>query len=292
MKTLFLGGDKRQLEIINNLNKDKNNIDVVGYSNINIDKNISKVLLEKVKIKNYDVIIFPVSGVKEDFSITSIFDDKKITLPLNFLIESKKQALIFTGVKTQALKELLKIADRDAIALMEDLEVIKENSIPTVEGIIGDLIYNTETTIDNTNTFVIGYGNVGKRLVKTLRHLGANTTVGVKDKTELNELIIKDFNVLYTSDKEAMTKVISDSDIIINTVPNLIIDKDYLKVVNKEAYILDISSYPYGVDFNTANKLNIKNKLYLAIPSIVAPKTAGLILTKKINSIIGGKKND
>jgi dipicolinate synthase subunit A len=67
-------------------------------------------------------------------------------------------------------------------------------------------------------------------------------------------------------------------------------DKEYLTLLNKNAYILDVASYPHGVDFEAANNLKIKNSLLLGIPSLVAPKTAGKILVKKINSIIGGEK--
>ena len=59
-----------------------------------------------------------------------------------------------------------------------------------------------------------------------------------------------------------------------------------MQVLNNTIYILDVSSHPHGVDFKSANELNLKNKLLLGIPGDVAPKTAGNILVKKINSVI------
>ena len=85
-----------------------------------------------------------------------------------------------------------------------------------------------------------------------------------------------------------MNKCINECNIIINTVPTLIIDKEYIKNIRDDTYILDVSSYPHGIDIKELEKDNIKYKIYLGIPSKVAPKTSGLILTKKINTLIGG----
>lgn len=71
----------------------------------------------------------------------------------------------------------------------------------------------------------------------------------------------------------------------------MILDEKYLKLISKDTYILDVSSHPHGIDIKTANELGLKPKIWLGIPSVVAPKTAGTILYKKICSLIGGKIN-
>lgn len=290
MKVLFLGGDKRQLEIINHLEKKGHNIDIIGYKQADLKGSVNKIELNDIKIENYNVVIFPVNGVKEDFSITSDFDIDKIILKPDFLIGISEKSIIFTGIKTNALNEMLDKVKKNAIVLMEDDEVKKENSIPTVEGIIGDLIYNTDYTINGANIFILGYGNIGKLLTEKLKGLGANLTVGVLLFEEYKKVTENDINCIYTNNQFLMENSMQENDIVINTVPELIINKDYLKVVNKNAYILDISSHPHGVDFNSANELNIKNKLLLGIPGNVAPKTAGLILVNKIEDILERSK--
>ena len=58
MKALFLGGDKRQLEIINNLKKKNIRIDTLGYKNIDIvgTRNLE---MKDIKLSEYDLIFFP-----------------------------------------------------------------------------------------------------------------------------------------------------------------------------------------------------------------------------------------
>ena len=290
MKVLFLGGDKRQLEIINHLFLNGHKIDVVGYEKANLNDEISKKVIDEINISDYKVVFLPISGVKDDFLVACDFSDDKIKLPKNLFCDLDNKSLIFTGIHTKNLDEMLKIADKNVIALMDEADVKKANSIPTVEGIIGDLVYNTDYTINGANIFILGYGNVGTVLTEKLKALGANITVGVLLFEEYKKLTDNNVNCIYTNNKLLMNQVMQDNEIIINTVPDLIINKDYLKVVNKNAYILDISSDPHGVNFDSANELQIKNKLLLGIPAKVAPKTAGQILVNKIDSILERSK--
>lgn len=285
MKALFLGGDKRQIEIIKDLSRKKTEIDLVGYDLIGID-NIKNIDANNICISQYDLIFFPISGVKDDLSIACSYSSRKIILQMDLLEKCKEKAKIFTGIKTEKLNHMLKLANKDCIALMDDADIKKANGIPTVEGIIGDLIYSTDYTISDANIFVLGYGNVGKPLVRTLKNLNANVTVGIIKPDEFTELVNNQIPCIYSNNHSLMLRVMQDSNIIINTVPEIILNKDYLEKLNKDIYILDISSHPHGVDFESANELNLKNKLLLGIPGNVAPKTAGNILVKKINSII------
>jgi len=66
------------------------------------------------------------------------------------------------------------------------------------------------------------------------------------------------------------------------------LDKNYIDNINNNAYVLDVSSRPHGIDKEALIKKDINFKIYLGIPSKIAPKTSGLILSKKINHIIGG----
>jgi dipicolinate synthase subunit A len=289
MKILFLGGDKRQLEVIKSLYNKGNVIHLVGYSNTDFEECIIKKNMNDLKMIEYDVILFPISGVKSDLSVAADFDDNKITLPADLLINTKDDVVILTGIMTSELKAMLNMAQRQAVILMDDSEIKKENSIPTVEGIIADLVYNTDYTINGANILVLGYGNVGSLLVSKLQCLGANVTVGVINKEDFDLLKENNIQGFYTNNADLMKNIIKENDIIVNTVPNILLSKEYLELVRKESYILDVASHPHGIDFKAADELCLKNKLFLGIPSIVAPKTAGMILVKKINSILGGE---
>ena len=283
MNTLIIGDDRRYSIIINNFIEKNYNIDLLGFKDEIIGTN--KIYLDDIDISKYDIIIFPVSGVLNDFKIKSKED---IKLSIHFLENSKDDVLIFSGINTDCLDKMLAYSNKCATFLMKDKEVIKENVIPTIEGILADIIINTDITIRNSNIMVIGYGNIGKELVKILRYLNANVTVSIeldKDKEMLDFLSIPN---VYSSDIDKMISKISKQDIIINTAPSLVLDNKYINYYKSDVYILDIASYPYGIDKEILDKNNIKNKIYSSIPNEVAYKTSGIILTKKINSYLGG----
>lgn len=283
MNALIIGDDRRYSIIINNFKEKKYNIDLLGFNDEIIGT--SKISLNDIDISKYDVILFPVSGVGNDFFIKS---NENIKLSIDFLKNSKENVLIFSGINTECLDRMLNYSKKTATFLMKDKEVIKENVIPTVEGILADIIINTDITIRNSNVMVIGYGNVGKVLVRTLEYLNANVTVSIeldKDKEILDLLSIPS---VYSKDINNMISKISKQDIIINTAPSLVLDNKYINYYKDDVYILDIASYPYGIDKKLLDNSNIKNKIYSSIPNEVAYKTSGIILTKKINSYLGG----
>ena len=283
MNCLILGGDKRYYEIIRDFKNKNYNVDMVGY--INEFAGTSSINYDDINIKKYDLILFPISGVGNDFIIKG---EKKFKVEADLLKDVKENCLIFSGIKTNCLEEMMRYCKKNINFLMNDESVIKENSIITVEGIISDIITNTDITINKSKVLVIGYGNIGSYLTKVLNDLKALVSVSVildKDKNSLDKLNI---NSVYSNDISSMCEVISESDIIINTVPSLVLNEYYINYMKSNCYVLDIASYPHGIDQVALNNRNIKNKIYLGIPSIVAPKTAGKILSKKIDSVVGG----
>ena len=286
MEVLVLGGDLRYLEIIDDLSS-KYSVDVVGYKNTYINDCVRNININKVDIGKYDVIIFPINGVMDKNLINCRFNNVPIKLSDDFLVGSKDDVLIFSGISTPNLDRILEVSNRDCVYMMKDKEVVSSNAIPTVEGIIADVIVNTDSTIHDTNFLVFGYGNIGQVLVKYLRLLGANVTVSIiedKDKEILDSVGIDSF---YSNNVSDLVKSIGSVDVIINTVPSCVIDNSLIKYINRECYVLDIASHPHGIDREVLDEFFIKNKLYLGIPGKVASKTSGKILSRKINSVLG-----
>ena len=79
---------------------------------------------------------------------------------------------------------------------------------------------------------------------------------------------------------------INDFDIIFNTVPAMLLDGNLLKLMDKEALVIDLSSRPGGVDFNAAKDLGIKVIWALSLPGKIAPVSSGGIIKDTIMNII------
>lgn len=286
MNVLVLGGDLRYLEIIENLSS-KYSVDVVGYKNTYINDCVRNINIDNVDISKYDVIIFPINGVMEKNLINCRFNNTPIKIDEDFLVNSKDNVLIFSGISSPCLDNMLRVSGRDCIYMMKDKVVIRENAIPTVEGIIADLVLNTDKTINESNVLVFGYGNIGQVLVKYLSMLGADVAVSVIEPDDIKILNAIGVDCFYSNSCSDLVSHIKNTDIIVNTVPDKIIDNSLIKYINKDCYVLDIASHPHGIDREVLDEFFIKNKLYLGIPGKVAPKTSGKILSRKINKVLG-----
>ena len=286
MYVLVLGGDLRYLEIINNLCS-RCSVDVVGCKNIFINDKINNVSIDSIDVSKYDIIVLPVNGVMDGNTIYCRFNNESISISDDFFVNSKENVSIFSGISTPCLEKLLAISNRKCTYMMNDINVIRENSILTVEGIVADVILNTEKSLNGSNILVFGYGNIGQVLVKYLNLLGANVTVSIIENDDKLILDNQGVSCFFSNNVDDLISSISCTDVIINTVPSTVIDNSLIKYINRDAYVLDIASHPHGIDREVLDEFFIKNKLYLGIPGKVAPKTSGKILSKKINEVMG-----
>ena len=191
-----------------------------------------------------------------------------------------ESCIIYTPIRHPFLQGLSQriemIMDYDEIAIY--------NSIPTAEGTIYYIMKNTEHTIHGANIHIIGAGRCGETLAKSLRALGANVSISSRNPTFVARLFESGIPVVKTDEQ-----TLREANVIINTVPALMLGYDQLQKVKREAYIVDIASAPGGVDFETAKELGIKAELLPALPGIVAPKTAASYLAQFIKKQISNK---
>jgi dipicolinate synthase subunit A len=66
----------------------------------------------------------------------------------------------------------------------------------------------------------------------------------------------------------------------------MIFDAHTLAKCAQNSIIIDLASYPGGVDFEADSRLKIKSIHALSLPGKIAPKTAGAIIKSTIYDII------
>ena len=161
----------------------------------------------------------------------------------------------------------------------EDEKITILNTISTAEGAIAKAIEETEISLENANVLVLGFGRVGKMLANKLNAMNANVHVEARKEKDLAWIEALGYNsVPLTKLDENLCKM----DIIFNTVPAMILNKERLILLNRKIVIIDLASKPGGVDFETCKKLKFKASLYSGIPGKIAPKTASEILREYI----------
>ena len=159
------------------------------------------------------------------------------------------------------------------------------NAIPTAEGAIQIAMEKSIKTLHNSNALVLGFGRIGKILSKMLNGIGANVFCEARKNSDLAKIKSYRYNEI---DLVNLKTYLNKFDYIFNTIPHIILDKEELDIIKKDCIIIDLASYPGGVNFEYAEKIGLNASLELGLPGKVAPKTAA----KYIKEIIKLQKKE
>lgn len=239
-------------------------------------------LKEGVKLYGYkeaDVIIAPIPFSKDGVKINSE------NIEVDTFVKEIKGKLLLTGAVFENVKS--KLDGINYYDLMKEESLAFFNAIPTAEGAIFEAIKNSDTTLCNSNCLVMGYGRIGKVLSKMLKGIGANVYCEARKEKDLAFIQAMGYNKL---DIVELEKVIPDMDYIFNTIPVVLFNEKMLKLVKKDALIIDLASNPGGVDFEKARELDLNVVWALSLPSKVAPKTAAIYVKGTIDSLLKEKQ--
>ncbi|MFA8438689.1 dipicolinic acid synthetase subunit A [Pueribacillus sp. YX66] len=272
----IVGGDARQIEVIRKLTEMDATVTLVGFEHL--DQGFTGAVKRKITEINFaktDAIVLPVSGTSDTGEVETTFSKEPITLREEMLMNTPEHCVIYSGISNTYLDTCVKKANRKLVNLFERDDVAIYNSIPTVEGTIMMVIQNTDTTIHSSNTIVLGFGRTGMSVSRAFAALGAKVRVGTvssEDMARITEMGLTPFHL------KELNNVVSDADVIINTIPAPILKANVISKMPLNTFIIDIASKPGGTDFRFAKKRGINALLAPGLPGIVAPKTAGKII--------------
>lgn len=185
--------------------------------------------------------------------------------------------LLVLGKADKAFIDLASKKGMDYLDLTGEEAFAVLNAIPTAEGAIWRAMEMTNFTIHGSKVLVLGYGRIGKSLSRMLKGIGARVTVVARKAEDLAWIEENGYTAVHLRD---LIESLPSQNIIFNSIPHLIMDRNKLLAVDRKAAIIDLSSYPGGVDFIAAEELGIKSSLDLGLPGKVAPKTSAEIIIK------------
>lgn len=281
---LIIGGDKRELELFFHLQKTGAKVCMYGFNEREPFSAGSLAVDLAEELSRAHVIITPLNGIEADGAIyTPYFDGQVNVRDLIVLRKLKAGTLFLAGYIHRDVKQLLK---QNNIVVLETSgldEISILNAVPTGEGAIQVAMQETAITIHNSQCFVLGYGRCGRILAEMLKGLNANVTVVARRKEMLAWVKASGMNSLLL---DHLGEQIFKAEIIFNTIPSIIIDGKMLCHVKKDVLIIDLASYPGGIDFDAARRIGIHTLVLPGLPGKVAPKTAGRILCQVYPSLI------
>ena len=259
-----------------NILNEKNNSKEKSHPHITELPNV--ILCENIReaVTNCDIVISGMPFSKDGENVNAPFSKTEIKIE-GLKNELNNKTFIAGGIPKDFYDKQIKNID---LLQIDELTIL--NAIPTVEGTIKIAIEEREETIHESNVLVCGFGRIGKILCNRFKALGANVYCAARKETDLAWIREKRyFPIRYGELCEYAEKF----DIVINTVPSLIIKQKELDSFNKNVLIIDVASTPGGIDKEYAEKIKIKVITALGIPGKQMPKTAA----RYIKEVIDGK---
>lgn len=159
---------------------------------------------------------------------------------------------------------------------------VLKNAFLTAEGAVTLIEETVPYSFYGTAVLIVGYGRIGKALHNILKGYGADITVCSRSKVSKDEAI---FNGAKHINFEKL-KSDNKAQIIFNTVPHMVLTKNELSALKKDAVILDLSSFPGGVDTLVADSLGLTVLNGRRMPSRYTEKTAGYLIGEAVSDII------
>lgn len=284
IQAVFIGGDARQLEVIQKFSEMDASVTLVGFENLqNQFPGVKNAPLSESLLKEADVIILPTVGTDDQGKIHSIFSSDELVLTPKLVESLKKRCTIYTGMAKPYLRKLCRQYDITLVEMLDLDEVAIYNSIPTAEGALMMAIQNTDFTIHSSKCIVLGLGRTGLTLARTLQGLGAKVKVGVRKKEHFARAVEMNLDPFFL---QKLKDEAATVDLLFNTIPHMIITAQVIAHMPHRAVIIDLASKPGGTDFRFAEKRGIKAMLAPGLPGIVAPKTAGKIIANCVIDLI------
>ena len=177
-------------------------------------------------------------------------------------------------------KELAEFASEQGISVFdyaatEEFQIL--NAEITAEGTVKIALSNGNKTLKDAKVLILGYGRIGKALCNVLTGFHGDFTVTARKVKDLSYILVNGYKGIHTAD---IKQAVDQFDIIINTIPALVLTKEVLDCVKKDALIIDLASIPGGTDFDYAQKRGIKAEHALSIPGKFFNYSASTVIYK------------
>lgn len=276
-----IGGDLRISTLAKLLAEDGNNVFVYGMENANfIEENTKIIKCKSIEeaVKSSNIIIGSIPFSKSKNEMYAIFSEKHIQI--DELIKGDNSKKIFiAGSISEDSKEILEKSYMEVVDIMEYEQLAILNTIATAEGAIEVAIKNTDTILHGKNVLILGFGRVAKIVAKKFQGLSANITCAARKPSDFAWITALGYNLI---DINTIETEFGDFDIVINTVPKIIVAKDRMKFMKKNVLLIDLASEPGGFDKNDAKTLDLKLICALALPGKIAPVTSAEFIKQTI----------
>lgn len=279
-KISVIGGDLRLVTLVEMLKKDGIFVYTYGLEKAENNYGIMCNSLEDA-IKEAEIIIAPIPLSSNGETINAPFSEKEISV--QELAEKLQGKTLIAGAIRQELLKQLEEKNVQVIDMLKREELAVLNAISTAEGAIKIAIEETSRTLHRSNILVMGFGRIGKVLSNMLKGMGANVYCEARKNSDLAWIKAYGYVPIHLNN---LDEYLGKFDIIINTIPYVVLNETNLNKVKKDCLLIDLASNPGGIDKKEVKKQNLKFVWALSLPGKVAPITSAEYIKDTLYNIL------
>ena len=290
LKLCVLGGDRRQLAMVQRLSELGYEVFVWGLGACHLEVGNARVCTDwEEAVRESYAVILPLPASTDGVLVNCPMESNGTFLRLSSLLERMDSQILLGGrigdvLAVQVEQKGIRVVDYFQSELLQ-----LKNALPTAEGAISIAMKELPITIDGLTCAVIGYGRIGMLLAQKLQALGAKVTVYARRREvrALAELYRHHTKALSESDGYADLKQLPcGCRAVFNTVPAWIMTREVLATVPKNCVLIDLASAPGGIDLAAAHELGLRTVWGTALPGKCTPESAGIILAQTVEELL------
>lgn len=279
-KVSIIGGDLRIVKLSEMLVEEGAEVFTYGLEMAdNVETKKCKSLQEAVSLA--DIIIGPIPLTSNGETINSPFSKEKINV--KDLMELLTNKIFIAGSIKSDIYHLAEENNIQIIDILKREELSVLNAVSTAEGAIKVAIEETPKNLHGSNILVLGFGRIGKILAHMLSGLGAKVACEARKNSDLAWIKAYGYEPVPLPE---LNQNLEKYDIIINTIPYMVLDKDALENVKKDALVIDLASNPGGVDRVAIKERQIKFVWALSLPGKISPVTSAEFIKETLYNIV------
>jgi dipicolinate synthase subunit A len=199
-----------------------------------------------------NIALMPIPVIATD---GSIFATTQIIPREPLLREMAGGAHIILGRADDGLKKAAAVLGVSIHEYEGDQELMLLRAPAIVEGVIKIVIENTPLTIHDSRICVVGQGNIGTVLTRTLIALGARVTVAARNPVQRASAYTMGAVALNIGD---LLQTSGSFDVLVSTVPAPIVTSTLIDRLPPNALIVDMAAPPGSCDLNHAKNTGRK----------------------------------
>lgn len=279
-----VGGDLRTVKLAEMLAKEGNDVYIYGLEKAEDLKEKQKIIkcdTLKKTIQDAEIVIGPIPLSSNGVTLNTPFSEKAISI--RELMNEINAKVFIAGSISPEVYEMANDEYVEIIDIMKREELAVLNTIATAEGAIQLAIENTNKILHSSEVLILGFGRTGKVLARKLAGLSVKVTCAARKDEDLAWIKAYGHN---TTNINTLGENLGKFDIIINTVPHMVLTEKRLQYVNHECLLIDLASNPGGIDKRVAKSRQLKLIWALSLPGKVAPTTSAEFIKDTIYNVL------